>query len=119
MLLSSVSCFSQSLRSSPSTRSVCLSDALSMLRHSGCLLGKFSALLTSHTAEPVVSASATMLLKPFSRRPAYSASSIGCSALSNLSDRRWLAGRLGVAVRDLHRDFFVVAEHHRRLVIAV
>ena len=30
-----------------------------------------------------------------------------------------LAGRLGVAVRDLHRDFLVVAEHHRRFVVAV
>ena len=30
-----------------------------------------------------------------------------------------LAGRLGVAVRDLHRDLFVVAQHHRRLVAAI
>ena len=84
-LLSSVSCFSQSLTSRPTTRSVCLSEALSMLRHSGCLLGKLSALLTSHTAAPVVSASSTMFSKPPARRPAYSASSIGCSALSSLS----------------------------------
>ncbi len=56
-----------------------------MLRQSGCLLGKLSALLTSHTAAPVVSASATMLSKPPGRRPAYSASSIGCSAASSLS----------------------------------
>ncbi len=47
-----------------------------MLRQSGCLLGKLSALLTSHTAAPVVSASATMLSKPPARRPAYSASSM-------------------------------------------
>ena len=33
--------------------------------------------------------------------------------------RHRLAGRLGVAVRDLHRDLFVVAQHHRRLVVAV
>jgi len=26
---------------------------------------------------------------------------------------------LGVAVGDLHRDLFVVANHHRRLVVAV
>ncbi len=56
-----------------------------MLRQSGCLFGKFSALLTSHTAEPVSSASSTMLSKPPARRPAYSGSSIGCSALSSLS----------------------------------
>ena len=85
MLLSSVSCFSQSFRSRPTTRSMFLSDPLSRLRHSGCLFGKLSALLTSHTAAPAVSASSTMLLKPFGRRPAYSASSIGCSALSSLS----------------------------------
>ena len=66
-------------------RSVWRSESLSMLRHSGCLLGKLSALLTSHTAAPVVSASSTMLSKPPARRPAYSASSIGCSALSSLS----------------------------------
>ena len=28
-----------------------------------------------------------------------------------------LAARLGVAVGDLHRDLFVVADHHRRLVV--
>ncbi len=33
--------------------------------------------------------------------------------------RHRLAARLGVAVRDLHRDLFVVAQHHRRLVVAV
>ena len=33
--------------------------------------------------------------------------------------RHRLAGRLGVAVRDLHRDLLVLAEHHRRLVVAV
>ena len=32
---------------------------------------------------------------------------------------RRLAGGLGIAVRDLHRDLLVVAEHHRRFVIAV
>ena len=29
------------------------------------------------------------------------------------------AGRLGIAVRDLHRDLLVLAQHHRRLVAAV
>jgi hypothetical protein len=29
------------------------------------------------------------------------------------------SGRLGIAVRDLHRDLFVLAQHHRRLVAAV
>jgi len=29
------------------------------------------------------------------------------------------AARLGIAVRDLHRDFFMRAQHHRRLVAAV
>src|SRR5262249_57148206 len=60
-------------------------DVLSMLRHSGCLLGKLSALLTSHTAAPAVSANSTMLSKPPARRPAYSASSRGCSAAMSLS----------------------------------
>ena len=94
-LLSSVSCFSQSLTSSPTTRSVCRSDSLSMLRQSGCLLGKLSALLTSHTAAPVVSASATMLSKPPARRPAYSASSIGYSAATSLSAIAAIARRVG------------------------
>ncbi len=30
-----------------------------------------------------------------------------------------LAARLGVAVGDLHGDLFVIAEQHRRLVLAV
>jgi len=30
-----------------------------------------------------------------------------------------LAARFGIAMRDLHRDFLVVADHHRRLVVAV
>ncbi len=30
-----------------------------------------------------------------------------------------LAGRLGVAVGDLHRDLLVLAQHHRRLIAAV
>jgi hypothetical protein len=33
--------------------------------------------------------------------------------------RHRLAGRLGIAVRNLHRDLFVLAQHHRRLVAAV
>ncbi len=33
--------------------------------------------------------------------------------------RHRLAGRLGVAVRDLHGDLLVIAQHHRRLVAAV
>ena len=33
--------------------------------------------------------------------------------------RHRLAGRLGVAVRDLHGDLLVLAQHHRRLVAAV
>ena len=33
--------------------------------------------------------------------------------------RHRLAGRLGIAVRDLHRDLLVLAQHHRRLVAAV
>ena len=74
-----------------------------MLRQSGCLLGKLSALLTSHTAAPVVSASSTMLSKPPARRPAYSASSIGCSAASSLSAIAAIAagsGAIGAGRRD-------------------
>ena len=33
--------------------------------------------------------------------------------------RGGLAGGLGIAVRDLHRDLFVIAQHHRRIVAAV
>ena len=66
-----------------------------MLRHSGCLFGKLSALLTSHTAEPVSSASSTMLSNPPARRPAYSGSSIGCSAFEQLVGDRFDGAGIG------------------------
>ena len=66
-------------------RSSFLSDGLSMLRQSGCLFGKFNALLTSHTAAPAVSASVTSLSKLPSCRPVYSVRIIGLSDLISLS----------------------------------
>ena len=56
-----------------------------MLRQSGCLFGKHSELLTSQTAAPAVSASATSLSKLPSCRPVYSARNIGLSDLISLS----------------------------------
>ncbi len=75
-------------------RSSFLSDGLSMLRQSGCLFGKFSALLTSHTAAPAVSASVTSLSKLPSCRPVYSVRNIGLSDLISLSAIASIARRV-------------------------
>src|SRR5690348_15858868 len=84
-----------------------------MLRHNGCLLGKLSALLTSQTAAPAVSASSTRLSNPPGRRPAYSARIRGCSAATSLSA---MAASARGRQRDILRELVLL---QRRVVAHV